>query len=357
MDRQARITEIEQFIGYVIEQWPRDRARYQDQIAQRCTRCILSDRCAPIEDGLCAHCRAFEAASEPDPATTVSFPGASEEAIGAVLSRYAGAGAQDYDALVMFSGGKDSAYVLHRLRTEFASLRVLAVTVDNGFLSPVAMDNVQRALPLLEGVDHMVYRARPRLYAQTFRHAFTHLNEGGCYATVDRMDGDLTLDIGRNLAASMRIPLLVIGLSPPQVGGILGLSTFETTPAEEARRRTTAAGFDLEALYASDDWKYWWDGTRWPAESVPHVLYPFCGWNYDEQQIRGDVVRLGLVGPNQDNPLITNNDTIPLMLAVDSMFLGFSGFEPEFARLVRGGGADRNFWLAVCEALELLTRQ
>jgi hypothetical protein len=73
----------------------------------------------------------------------------------------------------------------------------------------------------------------------------------------------------------------------------------------------------------------------WPVERVPRVLYPFVAWGYDEDRLRNEVVRLDLIPPGRDNPLATNNDTIPVMLAVDYCVLGYSGFEPEFAELVR----------------------
>ena len=56
-------------------------------------------------------------------------------------------------------------------------------------------------------------------------------------------------------------------------------------------------------------------------------------------------------------PLATNNDTIPVMLAVDVNVMGYSGFEPEFADLVRTGRAAREFWLPLFESLEYLGKR
>jgi hypothetical protein len=181
------------------------------------------------------------------------------------------------------------------------------------------------------------------------------LGNGDCYSIVDRMDGDLTFDIGRNLAARLRVPLVIAGLSPNQVRRILELDAFETRRSEETQRRTTSAGFPLEIIYPIEQrQKYWWDGTAWPKDAVPRVIYPFVAWSYDEDFIRGEVVRLGLIAAGQDNPLATNNDLIPVMLAVDIIRLGYSAFEPEFAELVRANKADRQFWLAMFQALEFL---
>jgi hypothetical protein len=168
------------------------------------------------------------------------------------------------------------------------------------------------------------------------------------------MDGDLAFDIGRNLAASHGIPLMIAGLSPGQVERIFGMSWFETRRSDEKRRRTHSAGFALENLYTARELGHWWDGTRWPDERIPRVLYPFYAWPYDEFRIREEVVEMGLIETGQDNPLVTNNDTIPVMFAVDSCRFGYSSFEPEFAELVRAGKADRDGWLNVFESLEYL---
>ncbi|GEM_PF-160680 len=57
-----------------------------------------------------------------------------------------------YHCLVGLSGGRDSTYVLYRLRNEYG-LNVLAVTFDNGFLTDYARDNIERVVEKL-GVDH-----------------------------------------------------------------------------------------------------------------------------------------------------------------------------------------------------------
>jgi len=356
MDLQTRINEIEDFLRYAAEQWLAVRPTVKDEIAQRCGRCIVSERYAPLIDGICSICLeecepGFSTAAEPrqDNMRMAS-------ALAEILRQSEGRGRCRYDALVLFSGGKDSAYLVYRLLQEHPRLRLLAVTIDNGFFSQVAMANCVSILERIDKVDHIVFKPKPGLYVRTFRHALTHLNPGGCYTTVDRMDGDLAFDCGRNLAASLDIPLVIAGLSPGQVERILELRWFETRREVELSRRVESAGFDLSSVYSPEDLSYWWDGTRWPEDRVPRVLYPYYAWGYNEEWVRGEVVRLGLIGHGNDNPIITNNDTIPVMLAVDSAVMGYSGFEPEFAELVRHGRADRNFWLNVFESLEYLTK-
>jgi hypothetical protein len=345
-----RLQEIGEYLRYLMTEWPAVRPALEGKLAPRCRRCILSDRCVPLADGVCELCR------KPAAARATRDHAGMTAALSAILHEHEGKGRGRYDALVLFSGGKDSAYLLHRLTAEHPGLRLLAVTIDNGFFSPVAMANARYILEQID-VDHLTHKPKASLYKTTFRHAFTHLNAGGCYTTVDRMDGDLAFDLGRNLAATLDIPLMIAGLSPEQVERILGLSWFETPREAERVRRTVSAGFTLDDLYTGEDRKAWWDGTAWPESRVPRVLYPFYAWPYDEEQVRKKVVDLGLIPPGADNPLATNNDTIPVMLAVDVNRMGYSGFEPEFAELIRTGRSSREMWLPLFESLEHLGRQ
>lgn len=64
-----------------------------------------------------------------------------------------------YDCLLLFSGGKDSTYVLYRLKE--LGLKVLAFTFDNGYISDAAFQNIRRTTSILNvelvvgNTDHM----------------------------------------------------------------------------------------------------------------------------------------------------------------------------------------------------------
>ncbi|HEY3196408.1 MAG TPA: hypothetical protein VGJ57_00220, partial [Nitrospirales bacterium] len=80
-----------------------------------------------------------------------------EGALNELLHQHQGKGAFQYDAICLFSGGKDSTYMIHRIRCEFPRLRMLAYTIDNGFMSPVAKDNVYELIGKLQ-IDHIFAR-------------------------------------------------------------------------------------------------------------------------------------------------------------------------------------------------------
>jgi hypothetical protein len=179
-----------------------------------------------------------------------------------------------------------------------------------------------------------------------------HLDDGGCSGTVDQFDGDLIHDVARNYAAQHGIPLVASGISRTQVERILGLEAFESPRERERARRETVAGVRLDELLEPDERRFFWDGTRWPEARVPRVIFSFYVWDLDEEEVKAHVVRRGLIADGDQSPIVTNSELVPLMGVVDVLTLGYSSFEPEFARMIRRGKADRTAWLHTFELLE-----
>lgn len=114
-----------------------------------------------------------------------------------------------YDTAVGLSGGKDSAYVLHRLTSEYGA-NVLAVTFDNGFLTDYAWRNIEE-ISRAAGVDHFVYRPDWEAYRAFYR------------ATLERLgDPCVACSIGGYILSvrgcrDLRIPFFTHGRSPMQM--------------------------------------------------------------------------------------------------------------------------------------------
>ncbi|NWG76396.1 MAG: hypothetical protein HXY24_17640, partial [Rubrivivax sp.] len=87
----------------------------------------------------------------------------------AIINQVRGQG--EYDCLLAYSGGKDSTYTLALLRDEYG-LRVLAVTFDNGFVSPGAFANIRRVVEALD-VDHLFIKPHFGLLRKLFVAAST----------------------------------------------------------------------------------------------------------------------------------------------------------------------------------------
>ena len=78
----------------------------------------------------------------------------------------------DYDCLCLYSGGKDSTYMLYTLVNKY-KLRVLAFTLDNWFISKGAFANIDRVLSKLD-VDHIIFKPSWKLASSLFRAGITN---------------------------------------------------------------------------------------------------------------------------------------------------------------------------------------
>lgn len=120
----------------------------------------------------------------------------------------------NYDCISLLSGGKDSTYVLARLVN--MGLRVLAFTMDNGYISDQAKANIDTIVKKL-GVDH-VYGQTPHMNEIFVDSLHRHHNVcNGCFKTIYTLSTQIALE--------KEIPFIVTGLSRGQF--------FETRLTEE----------------------------------------------------------------------------------------------------------------------------
>lgn len=112
----------------------------------------------------------------------------------------------EFDCVALLSGGKDSTYALVRLVN--MGLRVLTATLDNGYISDGAKENIERIARQL-GVKHVYLRtsAMNEIFVDSLNR---HSNVcQGCFKTI------YTLAV--HLAHQHKIPIIVTGLSRGQL--------------------------------------------------------------------------------------------------------------------------------------------
>jgi N-acetyl sugar amidotransferase len=96
-------------------------------------------------DGVCNHCRGWEARAKKElPATEVEATARLNALVGRI--RAAGQG-RPYDCVIGVSGGVDSTAVAYHVKR--LGLRPIAVHLDNGWNTELAVDNIQRTLEKL----------------------------------------------------------------------------------------------------------------------------------------------------------------------------------------------------------------
>ena len=121
-----------------------DLVRQRWRNLRRCTCCILPETMPFIEfdaDGVCNYCRNYQRQSL-----------VGEDSLLRLLDRYRSKNGEP-DCLVGFSGGRDSSYGLHLLKTRYG-MNPIAYTYDWGMVTDLARRNQARLCGKL-GVEHI----------------------------------------------------------------------------------------------------------------------------------------------------------------------------------------------------------
>lgn len=110
-----------------------------ENTVNRCSRCILPDTYPGItfdQQGVCNYCRTYE---------KEGYEG--KEKLHSLLDSLRN-GKEKYDCVVGVSGGRDSTFALYYL-VKVCGLRVIAYTVDNGFVAEAAKENIRKIVKSL----------------------------------------------------------------------------------------------------------------------------------------------------------------------------------------------------------------
>ncbi len=189
---------------------------------KRCKKCLVSEDYVGINighDGICDVCKEYDKYKKQADQyfkTPEDFIKVAEKANKTKKS--------EYDCLLLYSGGKDSSYVLHKLVE--MGLKVLAFTYDNGYVSETAFNNIKRTTSLLN-VDLLVVDSEymNEVFVESLRTEHNVCN--GCFKGVNT--------IGTKIASDYNINLVVSGLSRGQIFDIklqglfkLGIFDYDT---------------------------------------------------------------------------------------------------------------------------------
>ena len=317
---------------------------------QSCRVCLLP-AAAPGADldarGTCARCRTSRCGSSTDPEP---LRRAREADLKQAIEDCRGRGA--YDCIVPLSGGKDSVYLLYKLKTEY-KLRVLAYTTDVD-LGEVAWDNIRRTVDRLD-VDHVVYRPPRDFYRRLFRWLLMNQETRGAVHTVSYVYAPLFESHALTLAMEKGVPLVLAGYSPGQPLAErmeyefprLAIAQVDWTPPELA----ASGEFDRHDL------AQFWNPDRYPVGAVfPRYLAPYHAWKYDQDETMRKVVELGLIANTKyASPVFSNYPINWLLMYSDLRNFGYNPYAPEFSTLIREGKANRRYWKVMGRIVDFMT--
>lgn len=320
---------------------------------KRCKNCLIPDAVPGVAlsaAGVCNHC------ANPVPASNSQGEEVARKAretdLEQALESARGHGGA-YDCVVALSGGKDSLYLLHKLKVEYR-LRVLAYTVDIN-IPPIAWQNIRRTVAKLD-VDHLTYAPPRSLYERLFRYLLRNQEERGAVYTVSYVYAPLFEGDAIRLAVEKDIPLVLAGYSPGQPEPERMLYEFsrrlicetDWTPPELVRCGEFTAG----------ELAHFFDPRRYPAGTrFPRYLAPFHAWPYNQEQIMKEVVGLGLAASGRHaSPIHSNYPINWLLMYSDLRSFGFNPYAPEFSTLIRQGKASRNYWRIMAPLVDAMIR-
>ncbi len=303
-----------------------------------CTKCVLPETFPGIEfdqEGVCNYCLHFkgqEKLEKQKEKYRAKFESLLEER----------RGTGDYDCLMCYSGGKDSSYTLHILRTRYDA-RVLAVTMDNGFASERAVENIRNVVESL-GVDH--YFIKPRF--DVLKRIFVACSSKNLYSrkTLERASTICTSCMGFVKFISLRmaiekgIPFVTYGWSPGQAP--IASSVFKTNPSmmrsmQEAIRvpmfnvvGDAIAPYFLEERHFSN------------PDRFPYNVSPLAFLDYNEDKIYEKIGKLGWKSPEDTDANSTNCLLNSYANALHIDQFNYHPYAFEIANLVRGGIMTRS---------------
>jgi hypothetical protein len=318
---------------------------------QQCVRCLLP-RTVPGADldafGVCRACREFQ---EGNHQRKEQLRRDREADLEKALRDCRGQG--EYDCLVNLSGGKDSCYLLYKLKQEYG-LHVLAFTTDMN-VPPVAWANIRRTVDRL-GVDHVVYRPPEEFYRKLFRFLLQNQEARGAVRTVCYVCAPLFECYALRVAVEKNIPLVVAGYSP-------GQPEPERMEYEFAREMIAATDWTppevrASGLFSEEELARFWNPFRYPPQTrFPRYLAPFHAWPYSQAETMRKVVELGLISDSKSaNPIHSNCPVNWLLMYSDLQNLGYNPYAPEFSALIREGKASRRYWRILIPIVNAMIR-
>ena len=302
-----------------------------------CNKCILPDTFPGItfdNDGVCNHCRNFQGVE-----ILQSHKKEYEEKFLELVDRYRNHGS--YDCLMAYSGGKDSTYTLKILRDRY-KLRVLALTIDNGFVSEQAFRNMCNVTENL-GVDHLIFKPRFDLMKKIFRGAAD--NDIYSKKTLERASTICTSCIGIVKSATLKtalekgIMLIGFGWSPGQAP--VQSSVIRTNPALIKATQAATQG-PLSRLAGDEVNSYFLEERHFAnAEGFPYNVHPLAFLKYDEEEIIRDISQIGWQMPDDTDSNSTNCLLNAFANDVHIRRFNFHPYVWEIANMVREGAMSR----------------
>lgn len=315
---------------------------------KRCMRCVLPETFPGIkfnEDGICNFCLEFKGMDHLE-GKKLEYLQKFEK----LVDEYKGKGS--YDALMCYSGGKDSTYTLAVLKEKY-DLNMVTFTFDNSFLSDQAIVNIKNVVEDL-GIDHILFKPR----FDVVKKIFSRCAKSSIYPpkTLERASTICTSCMGivkfsaLRLALEKNIPFIAFGWSPGQAP--ITSSIMKNNPQMVKMMQSQI----YNALYkiVGDDLKpYFLEESHFNGSyNFPYNISPLAFLEYDEEKIIKKISEYGWESPKDTDSNSSNCLLNSFANNVHKKQFNFHPYAFELGKLVREGHMKREYALEKINKIE-----
>lgn len=208
---------------------------------------------------------------------------------------------------VMYSGGKDSLYLIHYLHSILPDVEIVPIFVDNGMFLPEQLYSVSQLLRFVHKQDNLVVN---QSYLEVFVDATrqnvlsTIANKSFGSSNIDHDDGESIHEVGILICQDMGIPVLATGVTAIQHDNIM-----PQAPVAEQHKHVK-------------------------------VIMPLVALGVGEQLIVSTLCDQLGIARESIAPLVTNSQLITLITYIDYKLHGYSSYEREICKQVRISSGD-----------------
>ncbi len=294
---------------------------------KRCKMCLISDKVPEVKintEGICNYC--LNNHNIDDSPKRKKYKKIFEDYLKEIR------GKNKYDCVLLFSGGKDSIYLLHILTVKY-KLQVLTITIDTGFLSPIGKKNIKKVVSLLN-VDHIYITPENNFYKRFYKYYIKHMK---IKCDICDLCQKIMHSIALNIAVKKNIPFVALAYSPDQT------DVFEYSKEEMTKSWVPKELY--QKPFTKKDRSYFWNPKLLEFKDIPRFIFPFYAIYYpSEIEIYDIISNLGLVSKKNLNPHITNCSLYWLFMKLDIENLDYNPYNESLSIRIRQGKTKRGLW-------------